>query len=380
MERRIEANSIVKCTLCNNCSVLLQLSESSRLFLEARMADGNVNEALDISRIAWVEFPRLKESAEAKRTAEYLLEGLQDKINIQVIMPISNTTSALTTIIERLEDLVENKNPTLIDQGFRRTLDGLKVEMNNIQAAIQEPNARITELSQMVNQLVYKPIAKGNAGETVLTEAWTEFFNKDEVIRVGGAGREDIVVTPFLTNGADKFGERIAIERKAGKQKFTGAHRREAIRHAKEAGAPFAMIIYDTQDSLPSSLRPVSLDRQDGVVTIVADMQSSTWKIARETIGVIQQAMYASTRAIEEINIPAIEEVITELTNVVKIVDQIKGSNAKIRNYTDEVEQSTLIIRTLIKNYQNKLQLAMTAAPSGEKPGIATKVDIETDE
>lgn len=365
-----------KCELCRDGGRPADLSDSNVLFLQGRIAEGNLNEALDIARVAWNQFPRLKESADTKRMMEMLMEGLQEKMNGQVLVPISNTMTAMATIIDRLENLVET-NPSLIEQGFNRTIEGFKTEMQTIRSAIEQPNAKISELSVMVNQLIYKPVAKGNAGENVLTDAWTEFFTKDEVVKFGGAGREDIVVTPFLTNGSARFGERIAIERKAGRQKYTGAHRTEAIAHAKEAGAPFAMIIYDSQDNLPLTLRPISLDRQDGIVTVVADMQSGGWKIARETIGVIQQAMYASSRDVSEINIAAVEEVVTELGAVVKAVDQIKGSNARIKSCADDVEQGVATIKALVKSYQDKLYAAVAGKDNGNgksrigAPGLA---------
>ncbi len=361
----LNENTIKHCFLCRG-ELRPDLSESNIHFLEKRIADGNLNAALDVARIAWDHFPRLKESTDTKRIAEFLLEGLQEKMNVQILAPISNTTAAMAAIIDRLEDLVET-NPALIEQGFNRTLDGIKREINNLKSAIQEPTAKISELNQMVNQLVYKPIVKGNAGEAVLTDTWTEHFSKDQVVKFGGAGREDILVTPYLNDGAMIYGDRIAVERKAGKQKYTGSHRQEAIQHAMEKGASFAMLVYDTQDNLPASVRPVSISREQGILVIISDFQSGTWKIMRETIEIIQRLMRSSSKGIAEINIDSIQDVVTELGSMVKLVEQIKGNNAKIKSCTDDVEQNIVTIKSLVKSYQEKLQAAIIGVRNREK-------------
>jgi hypothetical protein len=44
---------------------------------------------------------------------------------------------------------------------------------------------------------IYKPIAKGNADGAILTDMWTEHFAKDQIEKLGGAVREDILTTPL---------------------------------------------------------------------------------------------------------------------------------------------------------------------------------------
>ena len=341
----------------------LNLSQANLHFLESRFFEQNLNEAIDIARIAWEQFPGMREAADTKKMLDRMMEGLQDKMNVQVLVPISTTTAAMTAIIDRLEDLVET-NPSLIQQGFNKTIEGFRMEMSSIRTAIQEPTAKIVELNQLVNQLVYRPMAKGNAGESVLTDLWTEHFTKDQVDKLGGAGREDILVRPYLggDNSSSHFGEAISVERKTGKQKYTGSHREEAIRHAKEKGASIAMLIYDTQENLPQSIRPVSVSKEQGMLIVVADLQSGSWKMMRETIEIVQQIMQSSNKDVSSIDVEAIQEVVTELGNMVKLVEQIKGNNAKIKSCADEVEQNVITIRAFVKSYQDRLQLAVTGA------------------
>src|SRR5687767_13674539 len=122
-----------KCIICGSGNT--SLSERNENFLEMRNIDGNLNEAIDISGIAWEQFPRLRDSSDANTIVNSLMEGLQEKLNIQVLAPISNTTVAMGTMIDRLQDLA-TRNPTLIEQGFSKTLEGLRTEMNTIRLAI----------------------------------------------------------------------------------------------------------------------------------------------------------------------------------------------------------------------------------------------------
>ena len=75
---------------------------------------------------------------------------------------------------------------------------------------------------------------KGSVEEKILADTWPQHFNKDIIEKLGGAGREDFLVTPYLNNGISGYGDRISIERKSGRQAYTGAHFKEAIQHSIE--------------------------------------------------------------------------------------------------------------------------------------------------
>jgi hypothetical protein len=337
----------------------LNLSQANLHFLESRFFQQNLNEAIDIARIAWEQFPNTRETSAAGQLVDQVMQRLHEKMNTQILGPITSTTAAMTALIDRLEDLAET-NPSLIERGFNRTFEGFRAEINTIRTAINEPSAKISELNQLVSQLVYKPIAKGNAGEVVLTDLWNESFTRDQIEKLGGAGREDLLIRPYLgSNGSARFGDAISVERKTGKQKFTGSHREEAIRHAKEKGAAIAMIIYDNQDNLPVSVRPVSVSREQGILVVVSDLQSGSWKMMRETIEVLQMTLNSSGHGIDQINIESIQEVVSELGNIIKLVEQVKGNSVKIRSCADEVEQNVVSIKSLVKTYQDRLQAAI---------------------
>src|ERR1051326_1774501 len=104
-EQFSEATSTA-CAFCNS-NGNHTLSGVNVIFLTERATDGNLNDAIDIARIAWKQFPTLNNDPSARRTAEIVLEALQDKINSQVLAPINNTTNTMAIIIDRLEVLAE---------------------------------------------------------------------------------------------------------------------------------------------------------------------------------------------------------------------------------------------------------------------------------
>jgi hypothetical protein len=357
VDARIEKCERDDCTKCALSSS--QLSDTNLHFIERRCADGNLNEAIDLARIAWEQFPKSRESADVKQLLDALMDGLQEKMNSQILGPITSTTNAMTTIIDRLQDLTRT-NPALIEQGFAKTLESFRLELNGVKAVINEPSTRIAELSQLVNQLVYKPTAKGNAGEAILTELWVECFIKDQIDMLGGAGREDLLIRPYLgSNGFARFGDAISVERKTGKQKITGSHREEAIRHAKQKGASIALLVYDTPENLPNAVKPMSVSRDQGILVIVAELQSGTWILAREMVDIIEHAMLSSNKGVQEIDMGILQEVVTELGSLVKLLEQVKGNGVKIKVYAEEIERNAITMQTLVKSFQGRMQAAV---------------------
>src|SRR5207253_2857075 len=94
------------------------------------------------------------------------------------------------------------------------------------------------------------PNTKGNVGEKILVNLWPQYFGHDEVKWVSNAGNEDLMVTPYWNSGVNNYGEKISIERKTGKQTYSGTHFKAAVDHAIDKDASYAMLIYDTEENL----------------------------------------------------------------------------------------------------------------------------------
>ena len=248
------------------------------------------------------------------------------------------------------------KNPELIQKCSDDTMRNLTGHLNQIISSINGPTTQIQQIYQMLSQLVYKPSVKGSAGEKILADIWPQYFNKDPIERLGGAGREDFLVTPYLNNGISGYGDRISIERKSGKQTYTGAHFKEAIRHSIEKGATYSIIVYDAQENLPQK---TMFAREKGVLVAVVDIQSGTWKMAREIFEVLQKEMTSKRKTVNEINIKVIQEVATDIGALVKYTSDIRGKTARIQKMTKEIDEDIDEIKDSVGNYQRKLKDAV---------------------
>lgn len=248
------------------------------------------------------------------------------------------------------------KNPELIQKCSEETMQNLTGHLNQIISSINAPSTQIQQIYQMLSQLIYKPSVKGAAGEKILAEIWPQFFSKDIVEKLGGAGREDILVTPYLNNGISGYGDRISVERKSGKQVYTGEHFKDAIRHSIEKGATYSIIVYDAQENLPQK---TMFAREKGVLVAVVDIQSGTWKMAREIFEVLQKEMTSKRKTVNEINIKTIQEVATDIGVLVKHTSDIRGKTAKIQTLTEKIDEDLDEIKEAVISYQTKLKAAV---------------------
>jgi hypothetical protein len=258
-----------ECYFCKNSLNEVSLTDSNRHFLLDRVREKNLDEAITISRIAWENFPLLKESADTKKIVETVLRGVQQTISDQIFAPITASINALNALTATLQN-----NPKQIQESSKQTIQSLNESIKQIIFTINNgPTVQIRQIQEMMSQLLYKPNVKGSVGETVLADMWPQYYRFDFVERLGGSGREDFIVTPYLNSDVSRHGDRISIERKTGKQRYTGAHFNEAVQHASARGISYSIIVYDTEENLPEKTIIV---RENGILVAVADIQSGT--------------------------------------------------------------------------------------------------------
>jgi len=342
------------CYFCNNLKNQISLTQSNRHFLLERVKEQNVDEAITISRIAWDNFPNLKESTDTKKIVESVLKGIQQNINNQIFTPITASINALNTLAATLQN-----NPKQIQESSKQTIQSLNESIKQIIFAINNgPTAQIRQIQEMMSQLVYKPNIKGSAGETGLADMWPQYYRFDLVEKLGGAGREDLIVTPYLNSGFSRHGDRISIERKTGKQKYSGTHFDEAVQHAVARGLSYSIIIYDTEENVPE--KTVIL-RENGVLVAVTDLQSGTWQMARDMFEVLQKELGLKKKEVNEvkINMKVIQEVSNDITALIKFTSNVKLNNTKILNLTKKIDQDTTEITEALNLYRNKLRSAI---------------------
>lgn len=115
------------CYLCNNSTNEIHLTESNKHFLLERVKEQNVDEAITISRIAWDNFPILKESADTKKIVETVLKGVQQTISDQIFMPITASINALNALTATLQN-----NPKQIQESSKQTVQSLNESIKQI--------------------------------------------------------------------------------------------------------------------------------------------------------------------------------------------------------------------------------------------------------
>jgi hypothetical protein len=285
---------------------------------------------------------------------ETVLEGIQQNINNQIFAPINASINALNTLTATLQN-----NPKQIQESSKQTIQSLNESIKQIVFTINNgPTAQIRQIQEMISQLVYKPNIKGSVGEMILADIWPQFYRFDLVEKLGGSGREDFIVTPYLNTGVSRHGDRISIERKSGKQKYSGTHFDEAVKHAVARGISYGIVVYDMEDNIPEK---TVIARESGVLIAVTDLQSGTWQVARDMFEVLQKELAVMKKDINEvkINVKLIQEVSNDITTLLKSISNVKVNNTKILNLTKKIDQDTNEISEALNLYKNKLRSAI---------------------
>jgi hypothetical protein len=343
-----------QCIFCNDSINEIDLTESNRNFLLQRVREHNLDEAVTISKIAWDNFPLLKESADTRKIVETVLEGIQQTVNNQIFSPITASINALNTLAATLQN-----NPRQIQESSKQTIQSLNESIKQVIFTINNgPTAQIRQIQELMSQLLYKPNVKGSVGETLLADIWPQFYRFDFVERLGGSGREDFIVTPYLNSGISRHGDKISIERKTGKQKYTGAHFNEAIQHSVARGIYYSIIVYDTEENLPEKTVIV---RENGVLVAVTNMQSGTWQMARDMFEVLQKELNSRKKNVNEvkINTKVIQEVSNDIVTLIKFTSNIKINNSKIQGLTKKIDEDTKEISEAVSLLKDKLRSAI---------------------
>jgi hypothetical protein len=124
------------------------------------------------------------------------------------------------------------------------------------------------------------------------------------------------------------------------------------------------------------------ISREKEVLVAVVDIESGTWKIAREMFEFLQEEMDPKKKTVNEINIRAIQEVATDIGALVKYTSNIKGKTAKLLKQTEKYKLETDgdldDIRTAVANYQKKLMAAVSGIENERGETEPTPQQVES--
>jgi hypothetical protein len=251
-------------------------------------------------------------------------------------------------------------NPKLIQQCSEREIEALKTQFKALEGIINEPSKNMNLVVNMISEILHKPNTKGRIGEKILVDIWPQHFEHDDVRLVGNAGNEDLMVIPYLNSGINNYGEKISIERKTGKQGYTRSHFKVAVDHAIDKGASYAMLIYDTKENL--SRKSTIFARDRGVLVAAVDLESGTWRVAREMFEVLQKELGISKKGVSEINVDVIQEVAMDIAILIDYTAKIRVKNGKIKSYSEGIGDDRDELNRVVKHYHLKLKSAISGS------------------
>ena len=136
-----------QCYFCNDSINEINLTESNRHFPLQRVKEHNLDEAITLSKVAWENFPLLRESADTKKIVETVLEGIQQNINNQIFAPLNENINALNTLTATLHN-----NPKQIQESSKQTTQSLKESIKQIIFSINNgPTVQIRQIQEMIS-------------------------------------------------------------------------------------------------------------------------------------------------------------------------------------------------------------------------------------
>lgn len=350
---------------CSNCGAELELAGVSSMnvsFLNERIREGNLDEAISLARVAWNNFPELKLSTESKAVIDSLLDSVEGKVQ-QILNPLHNATSTLIALSTSMAEL-SKQLPENLRQDFGKKIDDLQKQVQSVQEIVSKPPEllvqQVTGLRDTINTMMNKPVSKGTFFESSLAQLWQATFVKDTVTQKGGAGRSDLLIIPHL---GTKYGEKISIERKAGGQGYNRAHVLEAVEHARAEGAKYALVLYDASQNIPDNLGSLSIEIVDNVFVAITDAQSG-WKVGRYVIGVFQNAL-KTEEGLQGVDLKEIKNIVAEMDNFNKEIEKLRKKNESAIKACQAVTKMINSLQELFGKYLDRLQLALNPEQQG---------------
>jgi hypothetical protein len=317
------------------------------------------------------------------------MKGVEDQLGI-ALKPLQMVTQIILPISKKLDD-VASKLPENLKTEFDEINSQLAKQLHLISDATTkstEPVQRdLRELSLSINAMMNKPNLIGVVKEKTLELGWQEVFTKDKVNRRGASGQPDLIVEPFVEIDGGRYGNKIVIERKAGRQRYCGSHLQQLLTHTRAEGARFGMLLYDDVSNLLENQKPISLSTIQEITIAITDIESGNWKTIREIFEVLQTFLPKDTTSpLQKIDLKKFQTIIEEMARLNEQIETIRKSNnatmsncEKTRNLINRLEESITAYQAQLRDlFRNKTADNAEAVIHVESSGIkqATIIDL----
>jgi len=211
-----------KCPVCGGFPSQYSIDDANLDFLRACAKQGNINEVISLSRIAWASFPEIGRNI----NSQFLIEGISSNMLKALEAQVNEALKPAVLLAEKFPELVY-KLPLELDKNLDTRIEVIKDmlvkefkgTMNNM--GFPEPEQMkllsnmvpvVVALLQQLLMLQKIPGEKGKAGELELLNELKDCFPEDDYEHVGGSGDTDIIATPKY--GDIHLNQRILIESK----------------------------------------------------------------------------------------------------------------------------------------------------------------------
>jgi hypothetical protein len=351
--------ALKKCPICGSETVNFNISEDNLRFLEQRFHDNNLDQAITLTSIAWNNFPGLRLNADSRTLINGLLKGVQEQVT-NALTPLDMITKMVYPLSEKLEELIatlpEGVKKEFCEINLQLT-EKLKLIHEAATSATEPVQRELKELNDTINQLINKPVSKGLVNEETLKLSWQEVFVKDKTFKKGGPGQPDLVIIPSLQLNGKGFGQKIVVERKAGRQKYCGTHFQEAIEHTKAEGSTYGILVYDAPSNLLEVQRPFYVSMSQSVIIAVTDIESGGWKTARQIFEVFQSVLPSDAADnASKIDIGKLQRTIDEIATVNQQIETLRKCNNSALSNCEKARTLINKLEELIMVYQEKLR------------------------
>ena len=243
--------SPITCPLCGKLSQAYTITEANIRFLDRRFREDKLDEAVTLCQVAWESFPGIRQTSETKTIVNGLIKGIEEQVN-SALKPLDIITQMIFPLTKKLDDLASK-----LPENLKTEFDEISSQLNKQICLINDASTKSTEpvqrelreLALNINALMNKPNLIGAVKEKTLELGWQEVFTKDKVDRRGAPGQPDLVVEPFVELKGH-YGSKIVVERKGGRQRFSGMHFQQLLTHTRSEGARFGVLLYDNDLNL----------------------------------------------------------------------------------------------------------------------------------
>ena len=265
-----------KCPICDKLSNRYSIDGANLDFLRACAKQGNINEVISLSRIAWTSFPEIGRNI----NSQFLIDGISSNMLKALQAQINETLKPAVLLAEKFPELVY-KLPMEIDKNisdrigtfYSQLAKEFKETLSNMGFPEPEQMKILSYLLPVAVPLLQEllmrqkvPSEKGKAGELGLLDELKDYFPEDDYEHIGGPGDIDIVATP--TYGDFSLTQKILIESKKNDSGWSSASVDNVRKHMQARSSQFAILVVEV---MPRGARGFLIEHSDqGAVLITS--------------------------------------------------------------------------------------------------------------